>query len=213
MSERVRTEQEDFWATDFGNQYLQRNALTHDRVAKKLGVWSSIMRHCSAPISSILELGANVGINLRAFSLLLPQAELTGLEINPQAAEILRNTLNVKDSRNKVIENSLLEFSPERTWDLVFTSGVLIHIDPDALPQAYALMAEASSRYVCIVEYYNPNPVEVPYRGHARKLFKRDFAGEFLELHSEFKLQNYGFFYHNDPFFSVSDFTWFLLAK
>jgi spore coat polysaccharide biosynthesis protein SpsF len=95
MSNHVRTEQEDFWAGEFGNQYFLRNALNPDSIGQRLGMWSSILRRCSTPITSVLELGANVGKNLSALSLLLPQTELTGLEINPQAALILRNTLKL----------------------------------------------------------------------------------------------------------------------
>ena len=216
MREHVRTEQEDFWAGEFGNQYLQRNALNSNRVAQYLGTWASILRHCSAPISTILELGANVGINLRALSMLLPQAELTGVEINSQAADILRNTLKLcvnSSNGGGVIESSLFEFSPERTWDFVFTAGVLIHINPDLLPAAYGLMAKASARYVCMVEYYNPVPAAVSYRGHAEKLFKRDFAGEFLDAYPEYTLRGYGFVYKRDTMFSGDDSTWFLLER
>ena len=216
MSEHVRTEQEIFWAGEFGDQYLQRNTLNSVSVAHRLGLWTSILRRCSTPPASILELGANVGINLRALFLLLPQAELTGLEINPKATDILRNTLKLcknTEGEGEVIECSLFEFSPERHWDFVFTSGVLIHINPDLLPAAYALMAKASSRYVCMVEYYNPAPVMVPYRENAEKLFKRDFAGEFLALHSKFALRDYGFVYHLDPIFPGDDLTWFLLER
>ena len=45
-------------------------------------------------------------------------------------------------------------------------------------------------KYICIVEYYNPTPVEVIYRGHKGKLFKRDFAGEMLDKYRNLKLIN-----------------------
>ena len=95
MSGHVRTEEEAFWAGEFGNQYIQRNGLTPANVARRLGLWASILRNCSASISSVLELGANIGLNLSALSQLLPQAELTGLEINAQAAGALRNAMKL----------------------------------------------------------------------------------------------------------------------
>jgi spore coat polysaccharide biosynthesis protein SpsF len=112
-----------------------------------------------------------------------------------------------------VIEASLFEFSPERQWDFVFTSGLLIHINPDLLQAAYKLMAGVSARYVCMVEYYNPEPMTIPYRGHTEKLFKRDFAGEFLDAYPEYKLNGYGFEYRRDPVSSGDDSTWFLLER
>jgi len=62
-------------------------------------------------------------------------------------------------------------------------------------------------------EYYNPSPVEVNYRGHSGKLFKRDFAGEFLDKFSDVKLIDYGFVYQRDPAFPQDDLTWFLMEK
>lgn len=65
----------------------------------------------------------------------------------------------------------------------------------------------------CIVEYYNPIPVEVTYRRHRRKLFKRDFAGEMLDAFPNLRLVDYGFVYHRDANFAQDDVNWFLLEK
>jgi spore coat polysaccharide biosynthesis protein SpsF len=64
-----------------------------------------------------------------------------------------------------------------------------------------------------ICEYYNPSPVAIPYRGHSDRLFKRDFAGEMLEMFADLKLVDYGFAYHRDPAFPQDDITWFLMEK
>ncbi len=69
------------------------------------------------------------------------------------------------------------------------------------------------SKYICIAEYYNPSPVEISYRGHTGKLFKRDFAGEMLDAYDDLALLDYGFAYHRDPNFAQDDITWFLLGK
>ncbi|MFM6157881.1 MAG: pseudaminic acid biosynthesis-associated methylase, partial [Sphaerospermopsis kisseleviana] len=67
--------------------------------------------------------------------------------------------------------------------------------------------------YLLIAEYYNPSPVAIPYRGHADRLFKRDFAGEVLDQHPELRLVDYGFVYRRDPNFPQDDITWFLIEK
>jgi pseudaminic acid biosynthesis-associated methylase len=90
---------------------------------------------------------------------------------------------------------------------------VLIHIDPGRLRDAYAALYNASRRYICLAEYYNPAPVEVTYRGHQGKLFKRDFAGEMLDLYGDLRLLDYGFQYRRDPLFPQDDLTWFVLEK
>ena len=74
-------------------------------------------------------------------------------------------------------------------------------------------MFQSSHRYICIAEYYNPTPVEVPYRGHQNKMFKRDFAGEMLDKFQDLRLLDYGFVYHRDTQFPQDDVNWFLLEK
>lgn len=112
-----------------------------------------------------------------------------------------------------VYHQSLLEFEPSREWDLSLIKGVLIHIAPERLPDVYERLYKASSKYICLVEYYNPTPVEVNYRGHADRLFKRDFAGEMLDRFSDLAIVDYGFVWHRDKVFPGDDLTWFLLEK
>ena len=45
-----------------------------------------------------------------------------------------------------------------------------------------------------------------------QKLFKRDFAGEFIKKFKKIKLIDYGFIYHRDKL-PQDDVTWFLLQK
>jgi spore coat polysaccharide biosynthesis protein SpsF len=148
-------------------------------------------------------------MNLRALQLLFPTMERHAIEINPDAARALRAYLPPE----AVHEGSILDFLPGRTWDLVLIKGVLIHIAPASLPNVYERLAASSGRYVLMCEYYNPSPVSIPYRGHAERLFKRDFAGEFLDLHPGFRLVDYGFAYRRDPNFPQDDITWFLMER
>lgn len=176
------TEQEAFWEGDFGNDYADRNCGA-GWVAANLSIFSKIFAGTSN-LQRVLELGSNIGLNLMAIRQLLPSAELSAVEINRKAVdELKKNVPNVG-----VHLNSILEFSPLSTWDLVFTKGVLIHINPDRLPDVYDLMYKASSRYILVCEYYNPRPVEIAYRGHSGKLFKRDFAGDILDRFRMFDL-------------------------
>ena len=199
------TEQESFWAGDFGKEYTDRNqgAQLH---AGNLSFFSQIVER-TRDVKSVLELGANRGMNLQALKALLPEAELAGIEINPEAVKILKN------GGFKAYQGSILDFAVDHTRDLTFTKGVLIHINPDALSKVYDLLHAASKRYVLVAEYYNPAPVEIGYRGHAGKLFKRDFAGELMDRHKDLRLVEYGFLYRRDPVFPQDDITWFLMEK
>lgn len=201
------TDQEVFWQGDFGNEYTDRNR-GQRWLASNSALFSTIVARTNG-VRSVLELGSNIGLNLMPLRELLPDAELSAVEINERAAAELRSSIPDIDLH----QTSILEFSPSRTWDLVFTKGVLIHIDPDALPSVYSKMYESSDRYVLVAEYYSPKPVELPYRGHSGKLFKRDFAGEMLDQFPDLRLLDYGFAYHRDPNFPQDDTTWFLLQK
>ncbi len=55
--------------------------------------------------------------------------------------------------------------------------------------------------------------MNVIYRRNRNKLFKRDFAGEFLDIYKDIKLVDYGFVYHRDNCYPQDDITWFLLEK
>jgi spore coat polysaccharide biosynthesis protein SpsF len=200
------TEQERFWAGAFGEEYSARNAGAA-LVPANAALLARVLAR-TAGVRSLVELGANLGHNLRALRLLRPALELAAVEINPAAAAALGRIEGVQ-----VFPESLLDWRPERTWDLALVKGVLIHLAPERLPQAYDLLHRAAGRYICLAEYYNPTPVEVPYRGHAGKLFKRDFAGELLEAHADLRLVDYGFVYRRDPNFPQDDLTWFLLEK
>lgn len=200
------TEQEDFWAGAFGDEYVDRNR-GQAIIASNTALFASVLRR-TRDVASVLELGANIGMNLAALRSLLPEARLGAVEINAKAVERLRATGDIE-----VHQGSLLEYEPDSRWDLVLVKGVLIHLAPDHLGQAYDVINRSAGRYVCLVEYYNPTPVAIDYRGHSDRLFKRDFAGELLEQFPQFRLVDYGFVYHRDPVFALDDTTWFLLER
>jgi spore coat polysaccharide biosynthesis protein SpsF len=206
MSSGYETRQEEFWVGVFGDEYSRRN-VGDRRIASNTVLFSRILLR-THDIQSLIEFGANVGLNLCALKQLLPGTELAAVEINQSAVDQLRN-LGLVD----VFHQSILEFHPHRHWDFVLSKGVLIHINPDHLPQAYESLYSASGRYVCLVEYYNPTPVMVPYRGQNDRLFKRDFAGEMMDRYPDLRLLDYGFVYRRDPNFPQDDCTWFLLEK
>ena len=202
-----KTAQEEFWAGDFGDEYIGRNR-GEKLLAANLNFFTKALRSARAP-ADCLEFGANIGMNLRALQLLYPGQRQAAIEINAAAAAQLREFLPAED----VHEGSILDFDPRRRFDLVLVKGVLIHLDPGHLPQVYDALHAATGRYLLVAEYYNPSPVAIPYRGHQDKLFKRDFAGELLERHADLRLLDYGFAYRRDPDFPQDDITWFLLER
>ncbi|NMZ44367.1 pseudaminic acid biosynthesis-associated methylase [Pseudomonas oryzihabitans] len=203
---REMTAQERFWQGEFGDAYVDRNAGAA-AVASSLAFFGRALARAGG-LGSVLELGTNRGLNLQALRALLPQAQLQGVELNGKACALAR-ALNVAE----IWEGSLFDYPVTAGFDLAFTKGVLIHLPPDLLPAAYDKLYQASRRFILVAEYYNPTPVEVSYRGHAERLFKRDFAGELLDRHADLRLLDYGFVYHRDPLFPADDISWFLLEK
>ena len=206
MSE-FKTEQEAFWAGDFGKDYIGRNA-GNDLLASNLAFFSRALGKAYR-LGSCIEFGANIGMNLRALRMLFPDQDQYAIEINPAAVAELGTIL----AQDHVFHSSILEFSADREWDLVLIKGVLIHINPEYLPEVYDLLHQATGRYLLVCEYYNPTPLAIPYRGHAERLFKRDFCGEIMDRHPDLKLLDYGFVYQRDPNFPQDDITWFLMEK
>ena len=207
MLDRRESAQEAFWRGDFGDAYTERN--TGDALVKSnIALFREVLGRAPG-VRSIVELGCNRGLNLKALHMLDPSLELSAYEINQRAARIAGG-LGVADVRCASLLD--LDAATAEPADLAFTKGVLIHIAPEDLPRAYAALAGLSRRYVMVCEYYNPTPVTVPYRGASERLFKRDFAGELIEAY-DLELVGYGFVYRRDPVSPQDDCTWFLMEK
>ena len=202
-----KTEQEAFWAGQFGDDYIDRNQGSA-LLASNLDFFVKALKQ-TRQMSSCVEFGANIGMNLKALRLLFPQIDAHGIEINPTAAALLRQAIPAAN----VYPTSILDFQPNRSWDLTLIKGVLIHINPETLPTVYDKLVESCKRYLLVAEYYNPSPVAIPYRGHTDRLFKRDFAGEIMVRHPQLELIDYGFAYKRDPNFPQDDITWFLMER
>jgi pseudaminic acid biosynthesis-associated methylase len=201
-----KTFQEELWANDFGDEYFERNLL--QALPRRIEFFKKVLKK-AGPINSVLELGAGVGLNLHALGVIFPKAEFKALEINAKAAEHLKALEWLKTLH----EGSLLDPDFKDKAELVLTFGLLIHIHPDYIKDAYAKIYSATEKYMCFCEYYNPEPQEITYRGHKGLLVRRDFAGEMMDQFPDLKLVDYGFAYRRDPVLPGGDVTWFLLEK
>ncbi len=205
MTSKFNSPQEEFWAREFGDSYISRNQ-SSQLLASNTALFANIFTSIESVPENFLEIGANIGMNVKAIQTLSPEAQFTGIEINKQACEILAKT------GCHVVESSILDANITTKFDFVFSKGVLIHLAPEQLQSTYRKMYDWSNRYILIAEYYNPVPVAISYRGNEDKLFKRDFAGEFLDLFEDVKLRDFGFAYHRGKF-PQDDINWFLLEK
>ena len=200
----------EFWRGSFGDEYIKRNPLNEATVRSRIAMWARILEALRGrPLDSVLEVGANVGVNLAALRHLTP-ATLYALEPNDKA-------------RARLVENGLVPAAralggsaaaialDDRAVDLVFTSGVLIHIAPENLAAACRDMHRVARRYVACIEYFSSDPEEVLYRGHAGRLYKRDFGGFWLDQFADLRVVDYGFFWRRST--GLDNLTWWLFEK
>lgn len=202
-----KTEQEKFWAESFGDDYIDRNK-SAGLLASNLNFFSGALKQ-AGKITSCIEFGANIGMNLKALRLLYPEIHMSGVEINELACKELEKVIGPEN----VAHSSIFDVPTDKKFQVSIIKGVLIHINPEMLPTVYQKLYDSSEKFILIGEYYNPAPITIPYRGHQDRLFKRDFAGEFMDKYPDVKLIDYAFSYHRDPAFPQDDITWFLMSK
>ncbi len=199
-------QQEEFWQGEFGNEYTERNCGDFYKVGN-LNFWAEIT-NLTGQLNSTLELGCNRGLNLDAINDLHRHITLRGIEINKKAVAIA-----IK-KKYEVLNLSISEKIPiNLKSELVFTSGVLIHINPNKLENVYRNLYNLSSKYILINEYFSTNPEEILYRSTPDRLWKRDFAKELKLLYPELELIKYGFNWRYDKSKSSDDTNWFLFRK
>lgn len=162
----VRTS--EFWAGAFGNEYISRNNIDY---RTRMDFFLDVMDITDA--ETILEVGCNKGHNLQALAAVDSDVELAGCDINATAATMAESAMPEAFILN-VGANELDQFGIK--FDLVFTAGVLIHVGPESLKAVMQAIIDASEKYVLAVEYDADIEMEVEYRGHAGKLWRRPFG-------------------------------------
>jgi len=201
---KFKTEQENFWRNEFGDNYSKRNSKRNNRT---LSIGKELIAN-KVQLDSAIELGSNVGYNLDALKKIYRNIQTYGVEINKKAYLICKK----KHPSSNI---SLLEFTSKRKFDLAFTCGVLIHQNPKFLKKIYSKLYNLSKKYIYIEEYFNPTPISIRYRGNDERLFKRDFAKEIWKLYPKLRIIDYGFHWKEDPRLkdNCDNSNWFLFKK
>lgn len=188
----IKTPQMEQWASDFGRQYTDRNALSSEQLdALNQSNYGITRRQLNARFlkdipadARILEVGCNMGNQL----LLLREMgfrNLYGLDVQSYALERARSRLNGVC----LVQATAFEIPyPDGFFDLVFTAGVLIHIAPDDLPRATAEIYRCTNSYIWGSEYHSPEAREVTYRGHQSLMWKMDYVNFYLEHFGDLEL-------------------------
>lgn len=175
---------ENLWSGEFGDQYTDRNI---EAGTGREEFWYPLLEKYK--FHRVLEVGCNVGANLKWFAEKLPPQEIYGLDINLKALGYLRS----KFPQLNTFWAQAREIPFRDQWfDLVFTAGVLIHQPERALPVVMSEVVRCSRRYILTLEYFSDGTVDVNYRGQQGTLFKRDYGKIFIELFPNLELLDRG---------------------
>ena len=87
-SNHFKTEQETFWAGEFGTQYIERNK-GDSLLASNLNFFAKSLRGARG-LKSCIEFGANIGMNLKALNLMHPGIDAHAIEIPPSNRDYLQ---------------------------------------------------------------------------------------------------------------------------
>jgi pseudaminic acid biosynthesis-associated methylase len=180
------------WSGPFGQEYTDRNILSLEEMESlykhRFGVTRTEInaRFLSNVDRSvrILEVGSNVGNQLLCLQK-MGFRDLYGIELQSYAVELSR-------SRTKginIIGGSAFDIPyPDSYFELVFTSGVLIHLSPTDIAAAMSEIHRCTKKYIWGLEYYAEEYTQVQYRGNDGLLWKTDFAKLYLELFDDLEL-------------------------
>jgi pseudaminic acid biosynthesis-associated methylase len=188
----VETAQAGVWEGQFGKEYTDRNALMPlqlDQLYKRnYGVSRTELNeefvgNFDRSIK-ILEAGSSLGNQLLSLQQ-MGFKNLYGIEINGYAVQ--QSKTNTKDI-NIIQANAFDIPFKDGFFDLVFTSGVLIHIAPADMKRALQEIHRCSREYIWGFEYYADSYTEVEYRGRNNLLWKTDFASLYLNSFDDLEL-------------------------
>jgi pseudaminic acid biosynthesis-associated methylase len=174
------SQQEDVWSGSFGQNYTNRSILTPESLDDLfVNIYGTSRKEMNETFladldrnARILEVGPNMGSQL-AHLQSMGFTQLYGLELQHYAVEMAKKyTENIN-----IIQGSAFDIPfKDGFFDLVFTSGVLIHISPQDLPKVMSEVIRCSKKYIWGLEYYSPQIEEINYRGHEQLLWKADYA-------------------------------------
>lgn len=180
------------WSSGFGKDYTDRNPRSFEEVddlyRRQFGVTRSQLNReflgSLDPAFRVLEVGTNIGNQLRGLRAMGFQ-NLFGIEIQDYA---LRQARRLSPELAFVRGGASALPFPDASFDLVFTSGVLIHVPPDARRRVLDEIHRAARTWIWGYEYYSSECREVPYRGRQGLLWKDDFARIYLGRFSDLEL-------------------------
>lgn len=190
----VMSNQSKAWSSVFGDEYTDRNLMTtQDMDAMYLKQYGTsrtelnnlFIGHLNKEIK-ILEVGSNIGLQLM-FLQNMGFKNLYGIEINKYAVELSKS----KTKDINIIQGNALDIPFKNNYfDLVFTSGVLIHINPVDLGIVMYEIHRCSRRFIWGLEYYANELTPIKYRDNKDLLWKANYHKRYMESFYDLELVN-----------------------
>lgn len=189
MDSAYPTRELNVWTSEFGKAYTDRNPIDVDAMDRELGEWCGCGRKSDLfrqflPLEriasgSVLEVGSNVGVQLKILQTVNPGLTLNGLE--PMKYALEKGQAYYPDI--KFVHGTAFKIPYEdNSFDVVMTNTVLIHIHPDDLPKALSEIHRVARRYIHFHEYYADTLTAVHYQGESGLMWKTNFMRRYLDL-------------------------------
>jgi len=184
--------QAERWRSDFGRAYTDRNemdlqqmdALYRGRYGRSRTDLNRLFLDDLPRAMRILEVGANLGNQLLCLRK-MGFTRLVGIDLQSDA--LLRLPSRDRTVAPVLAAGQSLPFA-EDAFDLVFTSGLLIHIPPDAVRRVLSEIYRCARSYIWGLEYYADTYTSVEYRGQLGMMWKTDFATLYLDAFPDLEI-------------------------
>jgi len=156
---------EALYSGSVGDEYVKRNPNPN---AAREPFWRAVLEETEA--QSVLEVGCGIGGNL---SHMLNVPTLYGIDVHQPSLDRAKENTHGKA---KLYKGSATAIPlPQKSVELAFTAGVLIHVSADALARVLKELGRVSSKYVLLVEYVDSHRRAIPWHGHTGILFADAF--------------------------------------
>ena len=121
-------------------------------VLKEMTILLSDLQDSYGQIQSVLDVGCGQGRLAYWLAEELPQAAYTGMDL---AGAQISGTMKVRPDGDFYTER-LQDFHPDRKWDLVIASEVLLNIKPDEIELACQRLLAVTGKYLLTVDWTQP---------------------------------------------------------
>ena len=197
-TENKVSKNEKFWI-DYGKAYTDKNAhggMYKENLLKTRSKFYDIFKALGNKNVSILEAGCGSGLNLEVLNK-LGFTNLSGIDISDYAIRTLKQKLPNVNTRVGTIREMPYE---DEQFDVVFSSGVLIHQEPkETLPTVMKEMDRCSKKTILGLEDYSKGTIDTTYQGERSRLFTGPFPSYWKKYNPSFKLITEAFIDRENP--------------